>query len=276
MAFYSFTAADCSRSAEFRGLKLALVCLPWLLSACPVDDRRLSASLSTGGAQNQASDASLAAQPGADDSVATGGGNAGDPDTAGSAGQAGEPGAATPEFVDGCADLDSDRVSDCTESAVANSEFDTDVSHWTAEANATLVWSSRDLLGEPGSGSALVTSSDEIDAAGDSFAAAEQCVAVSTGQVIDIFAISYIDADQVAGRASISLWFFPTAGCPGDTSSEVYETTEQFATQTVISLRGTKAVPDGMQSMRVRLGAIKPFQADSFSVRFDDVLIHAH
>ncbi|HEY1536699.1 MAG TPA: hypothetical protein VGF76_21910 [Polyangiaceae bacterium] len=193
-------------------------------------------------------------------------------DAAGDGGQAGGP----PTFVDGCPDLDGDGVSDCTETAVKNSTFDADVSSWASESGATIAWNAKDLLDQAGSGSALVTSTGSIDAAGDSFVAANQCIPVSDGQVVDLVANTYIDAGQVTGRASISLWFFPVADCPGDSSPDVFETSAVFATEKVQTLRGRKAVPAGMLSLRVRLGVIKPFQAETFSVHFDSVLVHAY
>jgi hypothetical protein len=193
----------------------------------------------------------------------------------GAAGQAGESNGGAATFPDGCVDLDQNGVSDCTETMLDNSAFATDVSHWTAEANTTITWDAKDMLGSLQSGSALVTSSGTIDAPGDAFAAADQCVTVSEGQLIDIYANAEIAAGQAAGKTAIGLWFFPADACPGDTASDVYETSEAFDTGQTITLRVTKLVQAQMRSMRVRLGVIKPFRAASFSVRFDNVLIHA-
>jgi hypothetical protein len=249
---------------------IGLLCVPWLLWGCPVDDRILSANLGDAG------------EPRAGGGSSSGGGgqaalgsdtpSVGGEDAAGDGGQAGGP----PTFVDGCPDLDGDGVSDCTETAVKNSTFDADVSSWASESGATIAWNAKDLLDQAGSGSALVTSTGSIDAAGDSFVAANQCIPVSDGQVVDLVANTYIDAGQVTGRASISLWFFPVADCPGDSSPDVFETSAVFATEKVQTLRGRKAVPAGMLSLRVRLGVIKPFQAETFSVHFDSVLVHAY
>ena len=60
----------------------------------------------------------------------------------------------------------------------------------------------------------------------------------------------------------------------GVAPDDVYETSEEFEKGTRLTLRGTKGV-DRTGSMLVRLSVIKPFRVDSFSVRFDNVLIHA-
>ncbi|HEY3664569.1 MAG TPA: hypothetical protein VGL19_01170, partial [Polyangiaceae bacterium] len=131
----------------------------------------------------------------------------------------------------------------------------------------------RDLLAGTASGSALVTSSVQLDTNGDSFVAADQCVPVRPGAILGIFANASIDAGQVAGRVAIDLWFFGTAGCPGDAPMSVYETAEAFDVGSVLKLHGSDAVPEGMSSVRVRLGVIKPSRAASFSVRFDNILV---
>jgi hypothetical protein len=242
---------------------LCALCLP---GACSIDDRSLSASGGSAGQGMRDAGGSVSGQSGAAPIASAGAADAGE----------GGQGGAAPAFVDGCADLDNDSVSDCSETAVENSAFDADVASWQAEPGAALAWNAQDLLGQPNSGSALVTSSGAIDAGGDSFVAVDQCVSVREGQIVDILADAYIDPGQAAGRAAISLWFFPMAGCPGESSSDAFETADVFAVDKLSTLHGTKAVPSGMLSVRVRLGAIKPFQAQIFSVHFDNVLIHVH
>jgi len=181
-----------------------------------------------------------------------------------------------PVLVDGCSDLDTDGVSDCKETAVENFAFNSDVSSWLPEPSTDIAWTAQDLLEQPGSGSALITSSEALDADGDSLVAAAQCIHVTEGKLVDVFANAYIAAGQVAGAAALSLLFFPAADCPGDTPPSVYETPALFASEEVLTLNGKTGVPPGMVSMRVRLGVIKPFRAESFSVHFDNVLIHVH
>jgi hypothetical protein len=254
---------------------LALLGMPCLLSACPVDDRALSENEASSGSADLAVGSSAGAA--ANVTGGAGGSNpagaAGGLTDGGNAGEAGEPNSGGPALVNGCADLDNDGVSDCTETLLDNAEFDKNVTLWTAEPDASLSWDARDLLGGAGSGSALVTSFTVSDSVGDSFVAAEQCVSVRAGAILTVSASAYIDASAVTGRAAISLWFFQSDACAGDTAAEVYKTPEQFASSKLITLQGTALVPELVQSVRVRLGVIKPFKADPFAVHFDNVLL---
>ena len=110
---------------------------------------------------------------------------------------------------------------------------------------------------------------------GDSIAVADQCLAVSDGTVLQVFANAVIDAGSVAGRAAIGLWFFAAEGCAGGTPNEVFETLEEFTAGKTLILRGAKGVSPQIKSVRVRLGVIKPFRAETFSVRFDNILVRA-
>ena len=129
------------------------------------------------------------------------------------------------------------------------------------------------MLGSPSSGSALITSSISLMSPGDSLVAAEQCIPVHAGAILAVFANALIDAEQVSGRAAVSLWFFTSNDCPGDGFSDAYETSEQFETGKVLTLQGSKTVSAQMQSVRVRLSVIKPNAAASFAVHFDNVLV---
>lgn len=188
-------------------------------------------------------------------------------------GQAGEGYGGAATFEDGCTDLDHDGISDCTETLLLNPNFTADVTEWKAETGATITWDPLDLMGVAASGSALVTSSGTVDAPGVSLVAASQCVTVEPGKTLEIYAQARTESGPVDGNAAISLWFFPTMTC-GDSPSAVYQTDPINTGQTVV-LQGTKEVPDSMFSVRVRLGVIKPFKAESFSVRFDNLLIVA-
>jgi hypothetical protein len=153
--------------------------------------------------------------------------------------------------------------------------FGSDVSHWTAESDANLAWDAVDLRGHPDSGSALVSSSKTFDAPGNSLVAANQCVAVQPETVIAVFADAKLEDNSVVGKASLGLWFFADAECTGDSAVEVYQTPEVYDTGMTITLSGANAVPEGARSVRVRLGVSKPFRAETFSVRFDNVLVVA-
>lgn len=262
----------------------ALLCAPWLLCACPVDTRTLSASVEGSGATAAtAGHGGSLLDPGR-------GGSGGNPTPGGavdagdageSAGAAdGEGGAAgeggTASFQDPCPDLNADGESDCTHSIAKNFSFDSDVSNWIVESTATLVWDPSDLREREDSGSARLTSTQTIDADGAGLVTASQCILVQAGQTIELFARAKLDPGIDSGKAALGLWFFPGSDCPEQAFVGVYQTPEAAGSSEIAMLRGSAVAPDGAGSARVRLVAIKAFRAASFSVRFDDVLVVAH
>ncbi|HEX2670979.1 MAG TPA: hypothetical protein VHM25_08905 [Polyangiaceae bacterium] len=256
---------------------LLALTLAWLHSACSLDERTLTLAASDGGGSNHGGSAVQAPTGEAGTTAGRGGGaQGGQAGQAGDAegGQAGEGDGGAATFEDGCTDLNHNGVSDCTETLLLNSSFTSDVDEWKTETGATITWDPLDLMGVAASGSALVTSTGALDAPGISLVAAAQCVQVEPGKTLEIYAQARTESGPVDGNAAISLWFFPTAGC-GDSPSTVYQTDPLQTGQTVL-LQGSKVVPDSMVSVRVRLGVIKPFMAESFSVRFDNLLIDAH
>lgn len=268
---------ESSRAKRVRAGTAAIAARGWLLllsvlllTACPVDDRLLTADQSGGGRASDAGRAGSGAGTAGSEPESGGANDAGSPGQAGDS-AAGEGG--TSSYPDGCADLDQDHVSDCTETALENPAFAINTLSWTAEPDATISWDARDLLGSPSSGSARITSSIALMAAGDSLVAAEQCIPVHPGTVLAVFANARIEAGQVSGRAAVSLWFFASEDCPGTAFSEAYETPELFESGKLLTLQGSKLVPEQMHSVRVRLGVIKPNSAASFAVHFDNILV---
>jgi hypothetical protein len=243
-----------------------------LSASCSIDDRTLVADEANAGRSNAdgtagatpsgASGASAAPSAGAE-----AGGQAGD------GGAAGESDGGAPTFADGCADLDHDRISDCNETLVANSNFATDVTKWLPETSASITWDALDLLGTTGSGSALVTSAGAQDANGNSQVAAAQCVPVHAGKVLGIWANARIDASAVNGAGLLGFWFFANPGCVGESPAFAVTAARSEETNRTLSLLGVQNVPDDMVSVRIRLAVEKPFRADRFSVRFDNVLV---
>ena len=260
---------------------LAVLLAPWLDLACSLDERSLSTSVSsastageeTGGSSNTPSGGRAGAGV-----LPAAGSDVGGQSDAGSAGSGFESGGAgAPTFEPGCADLNHDRVSDCTQTRLENAGFTSDVQNWTAEVGASVAWDAGDLLGATGSGSALVTSQGALDVDGYVTSAVAQCISVAPGQLLEVFANASIDGDPSVGSPAIMLWFFPTDGCPGTDTTDVYVlpsvTLERGKAAT---LTGATQVPDYMTSARVRLGVQRPFRTESFSVRFDNVLVLAH
>jgi len=276
MVFPSRFAGSTPRLVCRRSTALFALAVAWLYSACSLDERTLMLEPSDGGGSNHGGSAGRSPAAEAGTTAGHGGGEQGGQagqtgDAAG--GQAGEGYGGATTFEDGCTDLNHNGVSDCTETLLLNSSFTSDVAEWKVEIGATLIWDPLDLMEAVASGSALVTSSGSIDAPGVSLVAAGQCVAVEPGKTVEIYAQARTESGPVDGNAAISLWFFPTAGC-GESPSLVYQTSPITPGQTAL-LQGSTVVPDSMLSARVRLGVIKPFRAESFSVRFDNLLIDA-
>jgi hypothetical protein len=65
-------------------------------------------------------------------------------------------------WVDGCADLDTDGVADCTVTLVRSPSFTSDVSGWTALGDATLTWSAKNASTDLPSGAAELSSPSSL------------------------------------------------------------------------------------------------------------------
>jgi len=254
----------------------AALCGLTLFLACSIDDRQLSPEEPPTDAG--AGGSGVAGAPGSEHAGSSSAGAGAGASAAAEAGQAGAGGAdgGAASFEGGCADLNRDDVSDCTQTLLQNPAFTSDVLGWLPESDTSIIWDPLDLLGATSSGSALITSSGVVDADGNNLKAATQCVTVHADKVLDIYASARIDPSAIDGAAALSLWFFPTPDCPGDSSSEVYLAAQMADTDKTVTLHGTQAVPSGMVSLRVRLSVIKPFKAASFSVRFDNLLLLEH
>jgi len=273
-----------ARSEWQRRCALAALLVPITYSGCSVDERTLALNSSDAGAGAGAGAAGRTAGRAGSPSAGDGaggrspvagrgaGGSAGQPEQAGQAGQAGEADGGAPSFPDGCADLDRNGKSDCTQTLLQNPAFATTVNQWTAEAGALLMWDPRDLMLNPDSGSARVTLSGAIDAAGNSQIAVYQCIKVSAASVLEIDANAVLDPGVAGGAALIGLWYYPVPDCPGGTSL-FYETPSLSDADTTLHLHGIAMVPPQMVSALVRLSVVKPFRAETFSVRFDNVLV---
>ena len=244
---------------------LSSLALIWACCACTLDERKLVLSGAGGSTP-------LAAGAGAAQLEA---GGAAPGENAGQGGEAGEVAGGASGFVNSCADLDGNGVSDCSETLLENATFDANVTQWEAHPGATIAWDAKDLLGASASGSALVTASGSMDSDGYGIAVAEQCLSVRDGTVLQVFANAAFDAGPVTGGAEIGMWFFAGEACSGDTPNEVYETPKEFTAGKTLTLRGAKGVSPQIKSVRVRLGVIKPFRAESFTVRFDNILLRA-
>jgi hypothetical protein len=207
--------------------------------------------------------------------------NAGDtaaPSEAGASGQSEAPAPQLPTVGD-CTDLDEDSVADCEQTLLVNASFQGDVAHWSADSGASLTWDPRDALGAHGSGSALLAAaSSAFDAGGSSLVTAGQCVLVSGGQIVIAYANALVDAGQDSdGKAAVYVDFYDASNCTGSSTSS-FSTPQPLdaTTGAWLTLKAALLTSASTHSARVMLAIEKPFQAQSFHARFDNVLLKTH
>ena len=247
------------------------------LASCAVDDRKLQTGVGAGspGFAGIASDDSAGAPEAGKGGFP--GENAGSPPLAeaGMGGQA-EPSAPPIATVGDCADLDENGVADCQETRLANPSFKVDVTHWNADAGASLTWDPRDALGASGSGSALLSAaSSAFDAGGSNLVTAGQCVPVSGGQIVIAYANALVDDGQDStGNAAVYVDFYDASDCTGMTTSS-FSTPQPLdaSAGSWLTLKAALLTSTATHSARVMLAIEKPFVAQSFHARFDNVLL---
>jgi hypothetical protein len=275
----SFIAPNATRrrSAPKRVYALALLVGLASHAGCSLDNRTLVLDDGLSGSSNAANAGGRAGArsggSGGQLAPSAGSDSGGLGGQAGQAGDPGEPDGGEPSFADGCTDLDRDGISDCTETLLQNSTFATDVVHWTPEFGITVAWDPLDLRGTTGSGSALVTSSGPLDGQGTVLAAAFQCIPVHAGKTVSAWANAQVAPGTVSGGAALGFWFFANPDCPDESPAFAASAESETQVGQTVILRSTQIVPEYMVSMRVRLAVVKPFTAQSFSVRYDDVLV---
>ena len=251
------------------------------MGSCSLDTRfpALASTEAGGSADGGASDnparagANNAAGAGSDSNLGDAGAGA---SVAGSSAQAGQSGSVQP-MVDGCADLNMNQVADCKESLVSNPDMNKNVDNWLADPDTTVDWNSGNAWGDTPSGSALVASPGVIDenAVGAALRAAAQCVPVTGKKLITVYANAFVDSGQdPEGHAEVDVFFFNQPSCAG-TSTSGFSTPQPLdaATDTWLTLKAGSVSNDSTQSLLVKLAISKPFHADSFHARFDNVLL---
>jgi hypothetical protein len=257
------------------------------LAGCPVDDRQLeSVAADRGGAgssgQLPATTGGSDGWAGAESDASAAGGN---PDleeggVAGADADAGA-GAAPPVLVDGCADLDSDGVSDCSETLAVNATFDSDVAAWSVDAqngdsfSTILSWAPENAWGSEPSGSAQITVSGAVDFNGATLRAATQCIEVGPVQLVVVGANAKLDVGQdPAGSAEVDVSFFDNANCIGSATTTFATSQPQPApTGSWLTLHAGSLSTAATQSALIKLGVVKPFRTQALSARFDNILV---
>lgn len=223
----------------------------------------------------------------------TGGGGSGTgqagaaPAAAGDAGtpnnEAGAAGATGPEpvLIDGCADLDGDQISDCSETILKNAQFATDVNDWSAQVltgdsfSTDLAWDELNAWGTGSTGSAKVNVTGMLDFNGNALRGATQCVSVAASQLLIVYANTRIDSDQDPnGNAEVDVSFFDTADCSGVATAS-FSTPQPPDAQlgTWLTLHAGSVTTASTKSALITLGVAKPFRAQSLTARFDNILV---
>jgi hypothetical protein len=179
--------------------------------------------------------------------------------------------------LDGCADLDSDNVADCSETIVENPDFEADVSKWMAGNEATVDWHTDNAAGDLPSGSALVASTGVIDASGSGVAlrTAQQCVSIDGSRLVIVYANAFVESDQdPQGRAEVDVAFFDSQDCSGPLTT-TFSTPQPLdpSVDVWFTLKAGSVSGATTKSAQIKLGVLKPFRAQSFRARFDNVLV---
>jgi hypothetical protein len=174
-----------------------------------------------------------------------------------------------------CPDLNHDSISDCTQTLVMNGDFKQTAADWTPDPDATVVWTA--LNGVPGTGSGSIevdnSGTTAMDSSGYNREGAWQCVAVSDSLTY-LFAVQ---ANVASGQASsgwgeVDLSFYASKDCTGPDTGRDYQSQQALAANTWTTLTGTTQIPLGIQSVAIRLLAVKPVSGAPFKVDFDNVL----
>ncbi len=190
----------------------------------------------------------------------------GDATTAGAS-----PGGGT--FVGPCGDLNHDLIDDCSQTLVQNSRFDTTVTGWTAEPSLTAAWNASDASNKPSSGSILLDNTAAVaQALGSIMIGADQCLPTAPETEYDVAAHIMLAAGQSGGAGGIDVWMFDDGACQGNLVS-AHTPIQGGVVGQWTALLGTLSVPPGVNSLSVRLVAIKPFTQAELKVSVDDVLV---
>jgi hypothetical protein len=243
----------------------AIACI--LIAACSLDNRQLQlANAGTGGAESGAGG----------QAVDGGAGQAAGSTNQADAGEGGSTDLPIP-VADGCADLDVDKIADCTETNVQNSDFKSDVSNWRPDMDTTIDWDASNAAGDLPSGSALIVSPGVIDATatGVALRAAQQCIPMSGTKLVIVYANALVDPGQdEQGRAEVDVAFFDSEDCTGALTT-TFSTPQPLdgKSGSWLTLKAGSVSAETTRSAQIKLALLKPFRAPSFQARFDNVLV---
>lgn len=230
--------------------------------ACGVDDRKLRPS-------------SAAGMTGGDGASRPEGGAAGVASEMNAGGEAATP-PILPPLVDGCADLDTDGVADCSVTLVKNATFQSDTSDWAGVMGSSLAWDARNALGDGPSGCALLTAQGSTDVDGTALFRASQCVPVTEGQLVIAYANAWVEASAAddSARAELQVSYFAAEDCSG-TATGYFVTPPSAATGVWVTIQAGGVTGPATRSALVELIGVKPNRAPSLSACFDNVMVKA-
>lgn len=240
--------------------------------ACSLDDRELRPAAVAGMAgQNNAAGRggngpeSEGGAAGADESLQAGSGNDGEGGAGrGSTGQAGTGG-----LVEGCADLDTDGVADCTITLLNTPSFASNVEDWSAVGDAELRWDRKNALGDRPSGSAKLSASG-------AFARATQCVPLTGEKLLIAYANAFVESDDedANARALLEVAYFASDDCSGE-SDGFFETPPTDRMNDWTTVHAGSVASAATRSVLVTLIGVKAGAAAGQSAYFDNVLLSA-
>lgn len=223
------------------------------LCACALDERQLLPASGDGGA---AAGRLVAGEAGASEGQAAGG----EGSLGGSSGAAGD-------LVDGCADLDTDGVADCTTTLLENPTFTSDVSGWTATGGAELTWDPKNALSDLPSGSAKLSATSRL-------ASAWQCVSLGGEQLVIAYASAFVEAADVSAGAQLEVSFFAAGDCSGEREG-YFETPPSAVADAWTTIQAGGLSKATTRSVSIALVGIKPASASELSAYFDNVMLKA-
>ena len=206
---------------------------------------------------------------------ASGGSASGGAGSAGSSSGAGQPPGWDAPAPPDCAYVGEAVAAGC-ETLVSNPGFDQGVVGWPGESlSMQISWADQDAAASTTSGSLSVDNTLFGDAAGEVISGALQCIGATPGAVYDMAADVFIPAQSAAGRAGLSVFFYKMADCNASHSGTDMSFTTDLVQDTEVwtPVSGRFVVPNGFNSMEVRLVAGKDFKLRSFKVLFDNVLV---
>jgi hypothetical protein len=222
--------------------------------ACSIDNRELSLAGSMG------QTAGSAGRP-----AGNGGSGARGSSEGGASGAPGPDG-----LVDGCADLDTDGVGDCTVTLVQTPTFTKDVRGWEAVGDAKLTWDAKNALSDAPSGSAKLSASSLR-------ASAAQCLNLTGGKLVIAYANAFVDSvseDERSAAAQLHVSFYEGTKCAGDPSG-FFETPPSTEAGAWVTIQAGGLSDEKAGSLSIELVGVKPDGEAELDVYFDNVMVKA-